>query len=62
MIELTTCKLWIADMIKEHGFNKVLAEILKIGSIIRGDSVGQLVIHVNNGGVTKICRNNWEIR
>lgn len=35
---------------------------LRSRGVIDDTSVGQIVLHINNGGVTKICWNNWEIK
>ena len=50
------------EAIKLLGFKKVLTELLNIAKIVDKDAVGQVVIHLNNGGITKICWNNWEIK
>ena len=50
------------EAIKLLGFKKVLTELLNIAMVIDKDTVGQVVIHLNNGGITKICWNNWEIK
>lgn len=46
----------------KNDIKKDLAKTLQDLKIIDDDSVGQIVAHINNGGVTKICRNNWEIK
>ena len=38
--------------IEMYGLKKVLAEILKIAKIVDKDTVGQFIIHFNNGGIT----------
>lgn len=50
------------EAIKLLGFKKVLTELLNVAKIIDQDTVGQVIIHLNNGGVTKICWNNLEIK
>ena len=52
----------LEEAVKLLGFKKVLTELLNIVMIIDKDTVGQVVIHLNNGGITKICHNNWEIK
>jgi hypothetical protein len=41
---------------------KAIIAILKEQNIVEDNSVGQLTLHINNGGITKICKNNWEIK
>lgn len=39
-----------------------LVEVLRKYKVVAQDSVGQIVIHINNGGITKVCRDKWEIK
>lgn len=51
------------DIIPElTSVKKALADILRKSKIVGKDSVGQIVLHINNGGITKICQDKWEIK
>lgn len=38
------------------GFKKALAQFLLAGKAIERNSVGQIVVHINNGGVTRVVK------
>jgi len=46
----------------EVDIKKAFTNFLRQSKIISKDSVGQVVAHVNNGGVTKIYYNNWDVK
>ena len=50
------------DAINVFGLKKILTEVLSVGKVINKGTVGQLTIHINCGGVTKICQDKWEIK
>jgi hypothetical protein len=52
----------ILNAINKYGIDDIFTAILRMAKVIEVNSVGQLLIHINNGGVTKICKNNWEIK
>lgn len=43
--------------VEKIGFKKLLAELLLSAKIIDKDTIGQLVVHLNNGGVTDVYLN-----
>ena len=43
--------------VEEIGLKKLLAELLLSAKVIDKNTVGQLVVHLNNGGVTDIYLN-----
>ncbi len=46
----------LGEMLKEYGIKKVIAGLLAVANIVDGSTAGQVTIHINNGGVTKIVR------
>ena len=46
----------------EVDIKKVFTIFLREIKIISKDSVGQVVAHVNNGSVSKISYNNWNVK
>jgi hypothetical protein len=44
-------------MLRDVGLKKLLAVILKMAGVIEEDSAGQIVAHINSGGVTKVYKN-----
>ena len=38
------------------GFKKALAQLLRAGKVMDEKTVGQIVVHLNNGGVTKVVK------
>jgi len=38
------------------GVKKALAELLSSASVIDENTVGQVICHINNGGVTKVIK------
>ncbi len=41
---------------------RILTDILRKMQLVEKESVGQIVIHVNNGGVTKIQKDKWDVK
>jgi hypothetical protein len=52
----------ITKSIGRNGIKGALAEFLRIANVVDKDSVGQIVLHINNGGVTKIQKDKWEVK
>jgi aspartate 1-decarboxylase len=47
----------IEEAVKVEGFIKIQRELLEAGGIISKDTVGQILINVNNGGITNVYKN-----
>jgi hypothetical protein len=46
----------LQEALKTLGLKKLLAEVLMIGGAIDDKTAGQIVIHANNGGITRIIK------
>ncbi len=53
---MSAYRLAFLEAITALGLKKALAELLIAGSVMDENTVGQFLIHANNGGVTKIVR------
>lgn len=53
---MSVYRLAFLEAITALGLKKALAEFLEAGGVIDENSVGQVIEHINNGGVTKIVR------
>lgn len=49
------------EAVKLLGPKKAISELLHAAKIVNDKSVGQIVLHINNGGTTEICYNNWKV-
>jgi len=49
------------EAIRLLGFNKALSELLHAAKIVAEKNSGQIVLHINNGGITKVCYNDWKV-
>lgn len=47
----------IFEAVRIEGAKRILKEVLCAANVIDKDTVGQVVIHVNNGGITDVYRN-----
>jgi len=46
----------IATAVREEGLKKVLADVFRAAGIMKTDTAGQVISHMNNGGVTKVVQ------
>jgi len=46
----------IATAVREEGLKKVLADVFRVAGIMKSDTAGQIIAHMNNGGVTKVVQ------
>lgn len=53
---MSAYRLVFLEAITALGFKKALAELLNAGGQTDENTVGQIIAHINNGGVTKIVR------
>jgi hypothetical protein len=54
MVTMTQYKQVFEEAIKLYSFKKVMAELLLAGKVIEPNTVGQLNVNINSGGVTNI--------
>ncbi len=50
-------KAVIEEAVKIEGVKKILTEVYRAAGITFKDTVGQVVSHINNGGVTDVYQN-----
>jgi hypothetical protein len=53
---MSAYRLAFLEAITALGLKKALSEFLAAGSVVDENTVGQVLIHVNNGGTTKIVK------
>lgn len=51
----------LKESLKARGLDKTIGELLEITGTINKKSSGQVIAHINSGGVTQITLNNWKI-